>query len=363
MYLTQTLRRSAQRRRSETVLVCGEKSLSWDDFENRCARLAAGLVTVGLTAGDRVAILAHNCAEYFEFSFAVPWAGGAIVPLNNRLGSAEINYILEDSGTRLLIADVHFKDVIEGFLSQLPSLERVIYFDPENASSDYESLISQHEPLADQQRGYEDIAGVLYTSGTTGRPKGAVLSHRNLIANAMGASLNSGFNEDTVYLHATPLFHAAGASRVYSMIGAGTTNIILPTFEVGALLAAIEKHKVTTLLLVPTMINRLVHHEDLHNFDLSSLRNISYGASPMPQTVLKKALQELPDVAFTQAYGMTELSPAATFLEARYHVLDGPDAVFKIILPINLLPKFFGAQSFAPFTGIITGLSVITVAG
>jgi len=139
----------------------------------------------------------------------------------------------------------------------------------------------------------------------------------------MGASLNSGFNEETVYLHATPLFHAAGASRVYSMIGAGTTNIILPAFEVSALLAAIEKHNVTSLLLVPTMINRLVHHEDLHKFDLSSLRNISYGASPMPQTVLKKALEELPHVSFTQAYGMTELSPAATFLDARYHVLEG----------------------------------------
>ena len=326
MYLTQTLRRSAQRRRSATVLVCGEKNLTWGDFENRCARLAAGLVASGLKAGGRVAMLSHNCAEYFEFSFAVPWAGGVIVPLNNRLGSEELSFILDDSGARLLIADVHFKELIDGFLPQLPSLEGVIYFDPENANSDYESLISEHQPLEDQQRGYEDIAGILYTSGTTGRPKGAVLSHRNLIANAMGASLNSGYNEDTVYLHATPLFHAAGASRVYSMIGAGTTNIILPAFEVGALLAAIEKHHVTTLLLVPTMINRLVHHEDLHKFDLSSLRNISYGASPMPQTVLKKALEELPHVAFTQAYGMTELSPAATFLEARYHVLEGPDA-------------------------------------
>jgi len=326
MYLTQTLRRSAQRRGSDKVLVCGEKSLNWNEFEDRCSRLAAGLVAEGLETGDRVAMLSHNCTEYFEFSFAVPWAGGAIVPLNNRLGSDELHYILSDSAARLLIADVHFKDVIDGFLPQLPSLERVIYFDPANTNSDYEGLISRHQPLVDQQRGYEDIAGILYTSGTTGRPKGAVLSHRNLIANAMGASLNAGFNEDTVYLHATPLFHAAGASRVYSMIGAGTTNIILPAFEVGALLAAIERHQVTVLLLVPTMINRLVHHQDLHKYDLSSLRNISYGASPMPQTVLKKALLELPNVAFTQAYGMTELSPAATFLEARYHVLEGPDS-------------------------------------
>jgi len=326
MYLTQTLRRSAQRRGTDTVLICGEKSLNWNEFEKRCSRLAAGLVGKGLNAGDRVAMLSHNCSEYFEFSFAVPWAGGVIVPLNNRLGSEELSYILEDSGARILIADKHFKDSIDGFLTQLPSLEQVIYFDPENANSDYETLIKQQQALEDQQRGYEDIAGILYTSGTTGRPKGAVLSHRNLIANSMGSSLNFGFNEDTIYLHAAPLFHSSGASRVYSMIAAGTTNIILPAFDIPTLLSTIEQHRVTSLLLVPTMINRLVQHEDLHKYDLSSLINIGYGASPMPLTVLKKALKALPNVAFCQAYGMTELSPAATFLESRYHVLDGPDS-------------------------------------
>lgn len=326
MYLTQTLRRAAQRRRSDTVLVCGAKELSWNDFENRCARLAAGMVACGLEWGDRVAMLGHNCTEYFEFSFAVPWAGGVIVPLNNRLGADELTYILKDSGARLLIADQSFKSLIEGFLPQLPPLQKVIYYDPDDNDTEYEALLASHEPLVDQGRGYEDSAGILYTSGTTGRPKGAVLSHRNLIANAMGATINSGLNADTIYLHATPLFHAAGASRVYSMIGAATTNIILPSFDVDALLAAIEKHLVTSLLLVPTMINRLVHHPALHDYDLSSLRNISYGASPMPQAVLKVALEQLPNVAFTQAYGMTELSPAATFLEARYHVLEGPDA-------------------------------------
>lgn len=326
MYLTQTLRRSAQRRGTDTVLICGEKSLNWNEFEQRCSRLAAGLVDKGLKTGDRVAMLSHNCSEYFEFSFAVPWAGGVIVPLNNRLGSDELNYILDDSGARILIADSYFKDTIDRFLAQSSSLEQVIYFDPDNTNSDYETLIKQQQALEDQQRGYEDIAGILYTSGTTGRPKGAVLSHRNLIANSMGSSLNFGFNEDTIYLHAAPLFHSSGASRVYSMIAAGTTNIILPTFDVPTLLATIEQHRVTSLLLVPTMINRLVQHEDLHKYDLSSLINIGYGASPMPLTVLKKALQVLPNVAFCQAYGMTELSPAATFLESRYHVLDGPDS-------------------------------------
>jgi len=216
-------------------------------------------------------MLSHNSTEYFEYSFAVPWAGGLIVSLNNRFGSDELNYILADSGARILIANSHYKSIIDGFIAHLPSLEWVIYFNTEGTNSDYETLIKQHSPLEYQQRGYEDIAGILYTSGTTGRAKGAVLSHRNLIANSMGSSLNFGFNEDTFYLHGAPLFHSSGASRVYSMIAAGTTNIILSTFDVPTLLAAIEQHQVTSLLLVPTIINRLVHHEDLHKYDLIKL--------------------------------------------------------------------------------------------
>lgn len=326
MYLTQGLRRSCARNPDRTALIADGRGHSWRTFEERVARLAGVLRTEGLEPGDRVAILAHNGAEYFEFSYGVPWAGGVIVPLNNKLSAADLVYILNHSGTGFLLADRDFQPLIEGFFAQLETVQHVLYFTPGDSESPYERALAAAEPCADQLRGYEDLAGIFYTSGTTGRPKGVMLSHRNLLWNAMSGIINYQLDETTVYLHATPLFHAAGGSRVFTMVTAGVTNVILPRFEVAEVLTAIPRHRVTSMLLVPTMINRLVREPGLADHDLSSLRTIAYGASPMPQSVLAEALQKLPGVGFCQAYGMTELSPAATFLETRYHVLDGPDA-------------------------------------
>ena len=339
MHLTQGLRRCVERRRDELALVFGQQKISWEQFETRVAKLAGGLRDLGLQPGDRVAMLAHNCPEYFEFNYGVLWAGGAIVPLNNKLPPDQLAYILDHSQTRFLIADEEFRSVIEGFLGKTSSLEQVIYFSSTSAlelnkqvkveavkNISYEDLLGNANPLEDQLRGYEDMAGIFYTSGTTGTPKGVVLSHRNLVWNSMGGMLNTDLDEGTVYLHATPLFHAAGSARIFTMISAGATNIILPKFDVISVLAAIERYQVTSLLLVPTMIVRLVNEAKFDAYDLSHLRSIAYGASSMPQAALAEVLKKLPHVSFTQAYGMTELSPSATFLESRYHVLEGPDA-------------------------------------
>lgn len=326
MYLTQGLRRSCARNPDRTALIAEGRSHSWRGFQDRVARQAGALRDAGLEPGDRVAILAHNGAEYFEFCYGVPWAGGVIVPLNNKLSAADLVYILNHSGTRFLLADRDFQILVETFFSQLETVRQVLYFSPGDDDSPYERALAAASPAEDQLRGYEDLAGIFYTSGTTGRPKGVMLSHRNLLWNAMSGIINYQLDESTVYLHATPLFHAAGGSRVFTMVTAGVTNVILPRFDATEVLAAIPRHQVTSMLLVPTMINRLVREPGLADYDLGSLRTIAYGASPMPQSVLAEALQKLPGVGFCQAYGMTELSPAATFLEARYHILDGPDA-------------------------------------
>ena len=326
MYLAQGLRRSSERNPDRSALIADGRELSWRQFEQRVAALAGVLRAWGLQSGERVAMLSHNCAEYFEFSYGVPWAGGVIVPLNNRLSTTDLVYILNHSGARFLVADEDFRAQVEGFTEQLATLERVLYFRPGNPHSEYERLLDATSPIPDQLRGYEDLAGIFYTSGTTGRPKGVMLSHRNLLWNAMSGIINYQLDERTVYLHATPLFHAAGGSRVFTMVAAGVTNVILPRFDIRELLRAVERHHVTSMLLVPTMIGRLVGEPTLAEYDLRSLRTIAYGASPMPQAVLAEALRKLPGVGFCQAYGMTELSPAATFLERRYHVLEGPDA-------------------------------------
>ena len=326
MYLTQGLRRSSERSPNRAALIAPGMECTWRQFEHRVAALAGGLRAQGMQAGDRVAMLSHNCAEYFEFSYGVPWAGGVIVPLNNKLSATDLIYILNHSGARFLIADEDFRSRIEDFSPQLEAVEHILYFRPGDRRSEYERLLITASPIPDQLRGYEDLAGIFYTSGTTGRPKGVMLSHRNLLWNAMSGVINYELDADTVYLHATPLFHAAGGSRVFTMVTAGVANVILPRFEIPELLSTIQRHRVTSMLLVPTMISRLVGAPELGEYDLSSLKTIAYGASPMPQAVLAEALRRLPGVGFCQAYGMTELSPAATFLERRYHVLEGPDA-------------------------------------
>jgi long-chain acyl-CoA synthetase len=132
--------------------------------------------------------------------------------------------------------------------------------------------------------------------------------------------------EDAVHLHVSPLFHVAGGARLFSTTLAGATHAVLPVFEPAAFLAAIERHRVTVTVIVPTMLNRLVSSPDFGQYDLSSLRLLTYGASPMPESLLRAAMAKLPGVAFMQSYGMTELSPVATMLAPRYHTWDGPDA-------------------------------------
>jgi acyl-CoA synthetase (AMP-forming)/AMP-acid ligase II len=142
----------------------------------------------------------------------------------------------------------------------------------------------------------------------------------------MTALVNLGIREDSVHLHVSPLFHVAGGSRVFTTTVAGGTHAVIPRFEPDLFLQAIETFRVTVTVVVPTMLNALLQHPDLHRYDLSSLKLLTYGASPMPESLLRQAMQRFPEIAFLQSYGMTELSPVATCLSPRYHVFEGPDA-------------------------------------
>ncbi|MSR15095.1 MAG: fatty-acid--CoA ligase [Gammaproteobacteria bacterium] len=185
-------------------------------------------------------------------------------------------------------------------------------------------MISQHQPVIDARRGGDDLFAIIYTGGTTGRPKGVALSHANLVANTLAVIPISEFSEDMVYLHNSPLFHTSGSARLLAAVTVLATNIILPRFEPVAVLGAIAEHRVSHIILVPTMLNRLLNCPEFGTTDLSSLTNCVYGASIMPEALLRRALDVLLGVRFAQSYGMTELSPAATVLAPKYHVLSGP---------------------------------------
>lgn len=326
MNITQGLRRGALMKARRVALICGNASVTWHEFQDRAARLASSLVAAGLQPGDRVAMLADSGFHYFDYHYGVPWAGGVMVPLNTRLTDLEVGHILRDSGSTILIVGNEYVDRISALAATAPSLQRIIVIGSAGDYPDYEQLLAAATPLPDRQRGGEDLLAIIYTGGTTGRPKGVMLSHRNLVANTLAVIPNMEFTEDTVYLHTTPLFHTAGSARIYSTVTPLATGVILPRFDAAAVLQAIAAHRVTHLLLVPTMINRLLNSAEFAATDLSSLTNIAYGASIMPEALLRRALALLPHVRFTQSYGMTELSPSAAYLQPKYHVLDGPNA-------------------------------------
>ncbi|MCC5888566.1 MAG: long-chain fatty acid--CoA ligase [Gammaproteobacteria bacterium] len=332
MQLAQTVRRSALLYPDQPALIEADVRYSWREFAERVARLAGGLIELGLAPGDRVAMLADNSHRYVEFFFATFWAGGIAVPINTRWAAPEIRFALDDCGAGILIADPAHADAASAQREQGAGLSHLVLAadrgTPAASGWSHWEDLARSSPAADAGRGFEDIACLFYTGGTTGRSKGVMLSHANLVTNSLTAMLNMDIRAGTVHLHVSPMFHVAGGARLFSVTLAGGTHVVIPKFEIEPFLAAIERERVNITIIVPTMLNRLMQHPDLERRDLSSLRLLSYGASPMPAALLQRALERLPGVRFLQSYGMTELSPVATVLMPEFHTFEGPHAGF-----------------------------------
>jgi acyl-CoA synthetase (AMP-forming)/AMP-acid ligase II len=329
MGITLGVKRSLQQNRYGRATLFGDRSRSWAEFGERVARLAGGLRGLGVGAGDRVAILALNSDRYLEYYVAVPWAGGVVVPLNIRWSAAENVYSLNDSGASVLLIDDAFLKLAPAILAEATAIRAVIHIGdgpPPAGMEGYEALIAGSTPVPDAGRGGEDLAGIFYTGGTTGFPKGVMLPHRSLWASAAAMIDSVGIDRESLYLHAAPMFHLADGAMTMGMLGVGGTHAIIPAFHPEHVLAAVERYRVSHLLLVPTMIHMTVTHPKLASADLSSVRYLLYGASPIPEALLVHAMRAMPTCRFVQAYGQTELSPVATFLTWDYHTVEGPKA-------------------------------------
>jgi long-chain acyl-CoA synthetase len=278
--------------------------------------------------GDRVALLSLNNDRYFELMYAIPWIGAAMVPINTRLAAPEIEYILNDSGATLLFIDGAMAHHLTALQGRIPAVSEVVWID-DMASPDgmlhYEDLTA-YEAAEDAGAADEDLAGLFYTGGTTGQSKGVMLTHTNLVINAMNAVAGIGFTADTAYIHSGPMFHLADGASTFGVTLAGGRHAFVHRFDPVDVLQTIQSEKITHAQFVPTMINMLVNHPRFGEFDLSTLSFILYGASPMPEGVLRKAMQVMPHVRLMHAYGMTEASPIVTLLDPRYTTLDGPFA-------------------------------------
>jgi len=324
MYITQVLHRQIQRAANDCAVVDGDSRLTWADLGDRVQRFAGAVRALGVEPGDRIGILARNGAHFVEYVLGTVWAGAVINPVNLRWTVDEIAWSLADCDTRILLIASEFAPLLPELRAKAPCLKHVLAI--ENHSSD--GLVPRSEwfgianPLEDALRRDRDLAAILYTGGTTGRPKGVMLSHANIVCSAMGTLTQPGCRPQATFLHSAPLFHIGGLSGLMIALFAGSTCVFVPGFEPLAVLEAIAAHQVTDLFLVPTMLRVTIDHPHFARFDTSSVQGIRYGAAPIDDSLLDRAIAAFPHAAFSQAYGMTELSPTCCLLGPEDHSAD-----------------------------------------
>lgn len=321
MRLTQALTRAVQTRADFDATVFGDRRRTWREIGDRVPRAAAGLRALGVAPGDRVAILSLNSDTYLELFFAIAWAGAVSTPLNTRWAEAENIYALNDCGARLLLVDEHFSAHAAAF-TEKTAVERVVYAGegaaPAHMAS-YESLIETSDPLPDHCGFGDELCSICYTGGTTGMPKGVMLSHANLIFASVNWIASLHFSEDIKFMHSAGFFHLAGSIPAIALTLAAGTHVCLPKFEAELALKTIQEHRVNYCLFVPTMINMMLHHPNVDDYDLGSLRYIEYGASPISESLVDAILKRLPGCEFIQGYGMTETTALTVSLPWKYH--------------------------------------------
>jgi long-chain acyl-CoA synthetase len=320
MGLSYLLRRAVQIRPDHTALIFQDRRQTWAAFHQRVIRLGGGLKSLGVGPDDRVAAIMDNSDRYTETLIATPWIGGVIVGLNVRWSIGELRDALREAAPKVLLLDDGNLAVGRVLAAEL-GIPVVFAGDgpcPEgpwpNGMAEYEALIAGSDPAEDVGRTGRDLFTINYTGGTTGRSKGVMLCHANSVSCALSGIADGLFTESAVYLTAMPMFHTGGIWPWVSCMTSGATTVLLPGFDAENVLRAIETHRVTESLLVPTMIQRLIEHPRLGDYDISSFTQILYGASPITESLLDRALAALPQAKFVQCYGMTELSPLAATL-------------------------------------------------
>ncbi|MGO3151722.1 MAG: o-succinylbenzoate--CoA ligase [Galactobacter sp.] len=291
---------------SKPAIIAGERTLTYADLEEAASRAAAAFADAGVGPGDRVAYLGENSPEFVEVLFAAGRIGAVTVPLNTRLAPGELAYQLDDAGVSVLVYD----DSLAG--AAVPAAATA---ETDVATWDLDELHARSAAVGrfdeDVRVGLDDLAVILYTSGTTGRPKGAMLTHGNLTSNCFNVLIDYDVASTDVALMISPMFHVASLGMgVLPTLLKGATLVVETRFVPSQVLQLVQKFKVTTLSGVPTTFQMLMEDPAWDTADLSSLRNLTCGGSAMPKYVIDAYAEK--GVGFTMNYGMTETSPGAT---------------------------------------------------
>ena len=327
MNIGQLLTKSAQTFPENLAIAYGSKELTYAEFNARANRLANGLDALGVQQGDNVAVLMYNCPEMLESMFACFKTGCGVIPINFRLHPKEFAFIIDHSEAKVAIISPEFNESILDIRKTIPQVDDVISVcGTQPPFLDYETVLSaESDRFEDADVDPDDVAWLFYTSGTTGQPKGAMLTHRNLLGMTMNfyADMCPGFGPNDVALHAAPLSHGSGCYALPN-VGKAAANVILDakSFDPEQVLKTIEAYHVTNMFAAPTMIKLLIDSPAVDRYDHSSLKALNYGGAPMLVEDLMQAMQKL-GPCLVQLYGQAESPMTITYLSHGDHLLDG----------------------------------------
>lgn len=316
-------------------VISGPSRFTYSQFGERCERLAAGLLRLGIRPGDRVAYLSFNTHQLLEGYYGAPLIRAIAMPLNVRLTPAELISILNHAEPRVLIFEQEFAPLIQAFRQSCPSVARYVSTGDSNSGSDlaYEELLSRDRIERPDVFSFDEneIAELFYTSGSTGTPKGVMLSHRTLYLHAMAATGSITQNDRFVELHTIPLFHANGWGRPQTATMNGAKQVMVRRFDPSLLLRLIEEEGATGMSLVPVMANALLNSPDLGRYNIASLEDIHLGgAAASPELITR--LEQAFHCNVMAGYGLTETSPIVSSARTKGTVVyrDEADRVFHL---------------------------------
>ncbi len=292
------------------------------DHVDRLSRLANIMRTeLGIRPRNRFAVLAMNGHEYLELYHAALFGAGIINPLNIRFTPSELAYVLNDSGTRVVFTDPVFAGLVDRARQDGAKVDKVVIMGgaPEGDALGYEELVAAGEPVLPPEPEESDAAILMYTGGTTGFPKGALLEQRAEVLNVYHVLAEIGLREERRFLFQSPMFHAAVVAGVLGIPASGATSVTIPLFDPDLVLGVIESQRIDTTMVIPVMLSMLERAEGFSAERLGSLRQLVYGAAPIGRELLTRWLEMLPTTDFIQGYGMTEAASALTFLGAEDH--------------------------------------------
>ncbi len=324
------VRKYSRLKPNQTAVRFNDKAITWFQLNERANRLSNCFSELGLKKGDKVAFLSKNCGQFFDFWFGHAKGGLVGVTPNYRLSPQELLYIMNDAGATILIVAEEFQNKIKEITSSLGTVKLIVGLDGDHDFDlDFETLLlesSAEEPKT--QVDENDARLFMYTSGTTGKPKAAVWTHKSSLANYPDLIISAGINRWDINMNIIPLCLAGGCLTSNTFSYCGLPNVVVKEFDPIRVFETIQKEKITATTMVPTIISALLNHPQREQYDLTSLKKISYGSAPISPSVLEQAVKAF-KCDFLQCYGATETSGFSGYLYRKDHILDGSEKARK----------------------------------